>query len=262
MGSSSTSAFDGKARGYDAEFTATALGSLLRVRVWDRLSVVFAGRERLLELGCGTGEDAVWLAHAGHRVVAIDASAEMLRIARQKALAAGCAERIEFHCLPMERLQELPCEGRFDGVFSNFGAVNCVGDIAALSRTLTQWLEPGAPLLFVAMGRHVPWEWAWYLAQGDRRRAFRRLQKQGAEWRGLTIHYPTPGELTRMLAPQFTTQRRTGLGFALPPSYAGAWLEHAPIRFAMLRAIERITSSFTAGLADHYVLEAMAGARA
>ena len=262
MDSSSTSAFDGKARGYDAEFTATALGSLLRVRVWDRLSAVFAGRERLLELGCGTGEDAVWLASAGHRVVAIDASAEMIGIARRKALAAGCAERIEFHCLPMERLHELPREGLFDGVFSNFGAVNCVADIAGLSRTLTELLEPGAPLLFVVMGRHVPWEWAWYLAHGDRRRAFRRLQKQGAEWRGLTIHYPTPGELARKLAPQFTTRRRTALGFALPPSYASAWLEHSPIRFAMLGAIDRVTSGFTAGLADHYVLEAMAGARA
>src|SRR5690348_11622808 len=62
MASSDRSAFDGKAHDYDADFTATGLGSVLRVRVWDRLAVLFAGRERLLELGCGTGEDAVWLA--------------------------------------------------------------------------------------------------------------------------------------------------------------------------------------------------------
>jgi SAM-dependent methyltransferase len=261
MDSSSTSAFDDKARGYDAEFTATALGSLLRARVWDRLSVVFAGRERLLELGCGTGEDAVWLARAGHRVVAVDASAEMIRIARQKALATGCAERIEFHCLPMEKLHELPCEGRFDGVVSNFGAVNCVADIAALSRTLTELLEKDAPLLFVAMGRHVPWEWAWYLVKGDPRRAFRRLQKSGTKWRGITIHYPTPRELARALAPQFDTRRRSGLGFALPPSYAGAWLERSPGSFRVLAMIERVCSRFTANLADHFILEAIAGAR-
>jgi SAM-dependent methyltransferase len=261
MDSSSTAAFDGKAQGYDAEFTATALGSLLRVRVWDRLSVVFAGRERLLELGCGTGEDAVWLARAGHRVVAIDASAEMIRIARRKALAAGCADRIEFHCLPMEKLHELPGAGQFDGVFSNFGAVNCVADIAALSRALTELLRTGAPLLCVVMGRHVPWEWAWYLVKGDRRRAFRRLQQPGAEWRGLTIHYPTPRQLTRALAPQFDTQRRLGLGFALPPSYAGAWLECSPRSFRVLAMIDRLTCRFTANLADHFILEASASAR-
>jgi SAM-dependent methyltransferase len=258
MGSSSTAAFDGKAQGYDAEFTATALGSVLRVCVWARMSVVFAGRERLLELGCGTGEDAVWLARAGHRVVAIDASAEMVRIARQKALAAGCAERIEFHCLPMEKLDELPCGGKFDGVFSNFGAINCVADLAGLSRALSQWLEPGAPLLFVPMGRYVPWEWAWYLARGDRRRAFRRLAKQGTEWHGLTIRYPTPAGLARAMQAQFDSRGARPLGFALPPSYAAGWLERSPRALATLARIERAVHHWSgfAKLADHYIYEA------
>jgi SAM-dependent methyltransferase len=254
-------AFDGMAQGYDAEFTATALGRVLRARVWSQLDAVFAGRQRILELGCGTGEDAVWLARAGYRVVAVDASAEMIRVARQKASAAGCADRIEFHCLAMESLSELTV-GRFDGVFSNFGAVNCVADFSGLSRVLAGLLEPGAPLLFVVMGRHVPWEWAWFLARGDRRRAFRRLRREGSAWRGLTIHYPTPGALERRLAPHFTTLRRSALGFVLPPSYAGAWLERSPRMLRMLAAIDHATSRHTYGLADHYVLEARAGGRA
>ena len=251
-------AFDGMAQGYDAEFTATALGSVLRARVWERLSVVFAGRERLLELGCGTGEDAVWLARAGHRVIATDASAEMIRVARQKAIAAGCAGRIEFRCLPMEAMHELPCEAKFDGVFSNFGAVNCVADIGALSRTLAGMVTPGAPLLFVAMGRYVPWEWAWYLARGDARRAFRRLRKSGTPWRGLTIHYQTPRQLAQALAPQFSLRRRTALGFVLPPSYAGAWLDRSPRMLATLARLERAAQRLPAcaALADHYILEA------
>jgi len=257
MDSSEASAFDGKALDYDAEFTSTALGQELRARVWERLAVVFAGRQRILELGCGTGEDAVWLARAGHRVIAIDASAEMIRVARGKAAAAGCAERIEFHCLPMESLEDLYFEGRVDGVFSNFGAVNCVADLAGLSRTLARRVQTGAPLVFVAMGRYVPWEWAWYLARGDTRRAFRRLAKAGTAWRGLTIHYPTPGALARTLAPQFTARRRAALGFALPPSYAAGWLDFSPRALAFLSALERATSRFTAPLGDHYILEAV-----
>ena len=256
MASSDTAAFDGKAHGYDSEFTATGLGSVLRVRVWDRLSVLFAGRERLLELGCGTGEDAVWLARAGHRVVAIDASAEMIQVARQKAREAGCADRIDFHHLPIERLGELPYQGRFDGVFSNFGAVNCLEDIEGLSFILAQMLEPRAPLLFVPMGRYVPWEWAWYLARGDARKAFRRFAKAGTQWRGITIRYPTPRELARRLAPHFETHRRAALGFALPPSFAAEWLDSSPKMLTSLWALERVTSRFTAPLADHYILEA------
>jgi SAM-dependent methyltransferase len=218
---------------------------------------VFAGRSRILELGCGTGEDAVWLARAGHRVLAIDASEEMIRVARTKAAAAGCAARIDFHCLPMESLDELPCEELMDGVFSNFGAINCVADLAGLSRMLARRIQPGAPLLFVAMGRYVPWEWAWFLARGDSRRAFRRLAKAGTAWRGLTIHYPTPRVLARSLAPQFAARRRAALGFALPPSYAASWLDFSPRALAFLSAAERATSRFTAPLGDHYILEAV-----
>jgi SAM-dependent methyltransferase len=256
MDSSSTTAFDGKAQDYDAEFTATALGSALRAAVWERMSVLFAGRERLLELGCGTGEDAVWLASSGHRVVAVDASAGMISVARAKAAAAGCSDRVDFRCMPMESLHHLKAEGPFDGVYSNFGAVNCVADLAGLSCTLAELLVPGAPLLFVAMGRYVPWEWGWYLMRGDRRRAFRRLAHQGATWRGLTIRYPTPREMARDLAPQFETHRRTALGFALPPSFAARWLESSPGVLTTLRALERATNRFTATLADHYILEA------
>ena len=251
-------AFDELAPGYDTEFTATALGSVLRVHVWMRLAAVFTGRKRILELGCGTGEDAVWLALSGHRVVAIDASAQMIRVARDKAMRLGCADLIDFHCLPIEALAELPGDKRFDGVFSNFGAINCVADPAALSSTLRGFLVPGAPLLFVVMGRYVPWEWAWYLAHGDWHRAFRRLGQHGAQWRGLTIHYPTPRKLSKTLAPHFVTRRRSALGFALPPSYAGDWLNRAPAMLRILESIEAVSRRFTAGLADHFVLEATA----
>jgi len=64
--------------------------------------------------------------------------------------------------------------------------------------------------------------------------------------------------LTRALASQFKTRRRSALGFVLPPSYAGAWLDRSPTLFGMLKAIDRATSGFTAGLADHFVLEARA----
>lgn len=250
------SPFDELAPDYDRSFTRSACGMTLRAMVWERLPAVFGTRQCILEIGCGTGEDAVHLARAGHRVIATDASEEMIRIARLKAISAGCADQIEFHAMPIEALHTLPRELRFDGVFSNFGAINCVTDVGRLARSLAQRLDPGAPLLFVVMGRYVPWEWAWYLAHGDRQRAFRRLRRAGAQWRGLNIQYPTPAELARMLAPMFETRRRSALGFILPPSYAAQWLDARPRWLAALAAAERITQRMAAGLADHYILEA------
>jgi SAM-dependent methyltransferase len=251
------SPFDPLAPDYDRSFTRSACGIALRAMVWERLPAVFGTRERILELGCGTGEDAVQLARAGHYVIATDASEEMIRVARLKAVAAGCADRIEFHVMPMEALHTLPRELRIDGVFSNFGAINCVADVARVARSLALRMTRGAPLMFVVMGRYVPWEWAWYLAHGDRRRAFRRLQRPGVHGRGLTSRYPTPSELAGSLAPMFVTRRQAALGFALPPSYAAQWLDTRPRMLTALTSIERAVQRVTAGLADHYMLEAV-----
>jgi SAM-dependent methyltransferase len=248
--------FDTLARDYDRGFTHSSCGTALRALVWERLPAVFGRCDRILELGCGTGEDAVRLARAGHRVFATDVSEEMIGIARMKAASAGLADRIEFRVLPMESLHTLPGELTFDGVFSNFGALNCVADVPALARAVAARLAPGAPLMFVVMGRHVPWEWAWFLARGDRARAFRRLRKDGVPWRGLTIHYPRPGDLARGLAPHFETRRRASLGFVLPPSYASKWLDESPRMLALLTGLERATRRMGAGFADHFVLEA------
>src|SRR5690242_21848355 len=88
--------FDDLAAAYDATFTASALGRSLRALTWERLDAALAGSRRVLEIGCGTGEDAVHLALRGAEVLATDPSPSMLRIAADKAAQAGVARRIEF----------------------------------------------------------------------------------------------------------------------------------------------------------------------
>jgi ubiquinone/menaquinone biosynthesis C-methylase UbiE len=105
--SAATSAFDELAAAYDADFTAGAIGSLLRAAVWRRLDARFTAGDRVLELNCGTGEDAVHLARRGIRVLATDASAAMLEVARRKAAAAGVAGAVELRRLAIEDLAAL-----------------------------------------------------------------------------------------------------------------------------------------------------------
>jgi len=253
------SAFDELASGYDAAFGASALGQRLRALVRERLDAAFAGRRRVLEIGCGTGDDAIALASRGVEVLATDAAPLMLRVAAGKALAAGCAGRIEFRCVPMERLgAELGGE-RFDGVFSNFGALNCTRELDCVVADVAPLLEPGAPLLWVVMGRHVPWEWAWFLARGQLRNAF-RLSRSGGRttWRGMQISYPTPPELERALRPHFVRTNLRPLGVVLPPTYASHWLERRPRALAALVRVERALQRWQAlaRVADHYIFEA------
>lgn len=253
-----TAAFDGLAERYDAQFTATALGTVLRKMSWRRFERAFAGREYLLDIGCGTGEDAIHFAKLGHRVVATDASLQMVRMATRKAELAGCARDIQFVWYPMERLGAELAGENFDGVYSNFGAINCAPDLAALAREIAPLLRPGAQLAWVVMGRYVPWEWAWYLAQGDAHTAFRRLRRGGVAWRGMQVSYPTPETLARVMQPHFVPRTVTPLGLLLPGSYAAPLFERMPRVLAVLAHAEQSLQRLHVGgvFADHYCFEA------
>src|SRR5437868_14651054 len=80
--------FDALAPRYDELWTESAIGRLQRRAVWRRADGLFQPGDRLLDLGCGTGADALHFMQRGMRVRAIDASSEMVRIARSRGVDA------------------------------------------------------------------------------------------------------------------------------------------------------------------------------
>jgi SAM-dependent methyltransferase len=239
-----TAVFDAVAASYDGAFSDRALGQMLRAAVRERLT--FAPGERVLELGCGTGEDAVWLAGRGVDVVATDSSPAMLALARAKAGGAVTFEQLE---LAAPRI-----DGRFDGAFSNFGALNCVEDRRPLARALGEAVRPGGRVVLVVMGPVCAWEIAWHLAQGSGRTAFRRLRSGADAHVGGGAHvrvwYPSPGRLRRELAPWFGQVELAPLGLLVPPTYLADLVDRHPVLFARLARLERRLP--LPWLADHY----------
>jgi ubiquinone/menaquinone biosynthesis C-methylase UbiE len=251
-------AFDGMAETYDAGFTKTRLGAWLRSVVLARAEACFEGRERILEIGCGTGEDAIHLASRGHRVLAIDASRGMIDVARKKAAMSGCDGKVEFRHVRMEQLADAVKGESFDGAFSNFGALNCAAKMQSVIFDVAEVLNPRAALLWVLMGRYVPWEWAWFMSRMKFGKAFRRLSSDGVTWRNVQVYYPSPRQLEQALAPYFSVVDRRALGIILPPTYAANWLNHRPRLFTAFSRIERLLTRFPvlAAISDHYVIEA------
>ena len=249
-----TAAFDDLAAEYDATFTDTPLGRLLRDRVWAHVDPLVAPGTRVLELNCGTGEDAVHLAGLGAEVLATDAAAEMVAVTRAKADRRGVGERVRAETVAIESLDVLDAEP-FDLVLSDFGGVNCVGDLRPLGPALARLVRPGGSVVLVVMGPVVPWEWAWYLAHRQPRTAVRRFRRSTA-WRGMTIRYPSHRTLARALAPGFERVSCIPIGCVLPPSYAGAWIEQRPETLARLADWEDRLAPLpgAAWLGDHYLL--------
>jgi len=249
--------FDLLAADYDAQFNERLLGGVLRRATWRWLDRTFGPGDRVLELNCGTGEDAVHLAARGVRVLATDASAAMVEQTRAKA-ARMRAALVEARQLEIERLDALDATAvPWDGAFSNFGGLNCVADLARTAQTLARLIKPSGRVVLCVMGPVVPWEWVWFLARGRPARAFRRLAPGGAEWRGMTVRYPSIGATRRAFAPHFRTRRAGGLGVLVPPPYADGWAErHAELVRRLDRWERRIEEwPLVAWIGDHYLLE-------
>lgn len=252
--------FDALAADYDRSFAHTLLGRWLREDVRECMARSFATGQRILELGAGTGEDAIWLAERGIAVTATDTSAKMLDVARAKAARAGVAERVVFRQVDWSSPDPaLPDGGRYDGALANFGVLNCVPDRRRLGARLASALAPGARAIVVTMGPVCAWEIAWRLAHGELRGAFRRLGRQAtARFPGgapFPVWYPSPARLAEDFAPALRHVESTGLGFLLPPTDLGHLVERWPRLFARLAALDRRLrrGALSIRLADHYV---------
>jgi SAM-dependent methyltransferase len=267
--------FDTAAAAYDADFSSTRLGRLLRQRVWDTLAATFQPGQHILELGCGTGEDAVFLARRGVSVLATDASAGMLAVAEAKVRQAGLTDRVQFTQLDAARLvlhgtvQPAPSQGlapseeprsgdvasAYDGALADFGVLNCVADRRVPGRALAERLKAGAALVAVVMGPLCVWEVGWYALHGDLRRAGRRWRSGGLAQVGnasLPVWYPSPSRLRAELAGGFRLKRLVGLGTLLPPSYLSHLVDRWPKVFTRLADYDaRLPGS--PWLADHYL---------
>ena len=131
-------AFDAIATNFDLRF-----GQWLSVAAQRRAGHAVLRREfptggHILELGGGTGEDAMFLAERGFDVFLTDCSPTMLSLAKTKLTPFGAqAEVTTGEELEDFASRHLSAGGAlFDGALSNFAPLNCVVDLEPVARRL------------------------------------------------------------------------------------------------------------------------------
>ncbi len=279
-----SAAFNTLAAAYDAAFTHTITGRLQRQRVWhfarQRFEHLKSGAVRVLELNCGTGEDALWLARQGFRVLATDVSPEMVALAQKKVDALPEGGQIAVAVCDARQLQAwLKTDGGksrralpsppssetgvspFDVVFSNFGGLNCLSpeEMGRFGLAMRSALLPGGHFVAVVMGRFCAWETLYFLLKGRLRQAFRRLRRGPVAAR-LDAHsavqtwYYSPREFAAFF-PDFEVSAVRPIGIWLPPSYLDPFFRRFPRLMAVFNRLEMFfNAGFWARGADHYLI--------
>jgi len=243
-------AFDAIAPGYDEAYgpDGNQVMAWLRRESLSLLRGTFPPGGRLLEIGCGTGEEALALARAGHTILATDVSPAMAARAAAKAHAAGLDDQIKVLALPAGHLDALRPADPFDGAYASFGALNCEPDLPGVASALAGLLRPGAAFVCSVMARWCPFEMAWFLLHGRPRDALRRL---GRGWRTATVvgadgtrvtlpvRYLSAGDVARAFAPHFTLEQVRALPLLLPPPHLDDLFRRHRGLFARLEPWER-----------------------
>jgi ubiquinone/menaquinone biosynthesis C-methylase UbiE len=235
--------FDSIALDYDRVFTHSAIGNAQRSQVSRQIERCFVPGSHVLELNCGTGEDALALARGGVSVSSYDASPEMVRIANLKLSNEPFSSKVQYSVLRNEDLFKL--EGSFDGALSNFAGLNCSLDWSGIADELARLVKPGGHLLLCVMGRMCLWEMVHSLLRGRFRKAFRRTRRGPTIARidgsSLKIIYTSVSEARQLFASGFQLCGWRGVGVFVPPSYCEP---HLLGRKGMLNLLASLDSWF------------------
>jgi ubiquinone/menaquinone biosynthesis C-methylase UbiE len=257
--------FDHIATNYDSLFTNSAIGQLQRAHVWkylERVTPELRGLD-MLELNCGTGEDALLFSDRGFNIVATDISEEMLKVTQQKVQQFSMQHRISSQFLDLESFDETSFNKRFDLIFSNFGGLNCINpeSLKTLLTKIPLALNPGGRFIGVIMPRFCLWESFYFLLKFSPARAFRRYTDDevianlnGAE---VPTWYYSPSQIISWSKKHFDHVRSKAVGIALPPSYLENFFSRRKTWLSRLNQMESRLGSLSslASYSDHFLID-------
>jgi 2-polyprenyl-3-methyl-5-hydroxy-6-metoxy-1,4-benzoquinol methylase len=253
-------AFDSVAADYDGPRGNNLLIQDMRKEMWRWLDATFAPRSRLIDLGCGTGLDAVRMAGLGHRITATDWSPQLVARTADRALRESVTDRVVASRIGAHELRRLEGDGEFDGVYSDLGALNCVPDLADVSSACARLLKPAGALVFTVIGRVCPWEIAHYALR--RRwarlgiRFARELVPVGMNGHTIWTRYYTPREFYRAFDRDFELEHYRGLCLFAPPPYLTGVQDALPRAYDWLWRLDRRTAGWPGlrSMGDHFLI--------
>jgi ubiquinone/menaquinone biosynthesis C-methylase UbiE len=253
-------AFDSVAADYDGARGNNLLIQDMRHEMWRWLDATFAPGSRLIDLGCGTGLDAIRLAKQGHHVTATDWSPRMVERTRDRAVRESVTQNVRAIPVGAHELERLEADEPFDGAYSNLGPLNCVPDMTAVAAQCARLIKPGGALVFTVIGRICPWE----IVHFGLKRNWERLRVRfsaGMEpvrmnKRTVWTRYYSPREFYRAFQREFRLGHCRGVCVFAPPPYMTSVRERHPHLYRWLWQLDRKVTGWPLlrSTGDHFLM--------
>jgi len=249
--------FDKAAPNYDTAFTDTNIGKMQRSLVYGQLSKQLNGIRTVLEINCGTGEDAVWLANKKIKITATDISSKMIEMAQSK----GSFENIKFQVADIKSVASVFNGQQFDLIFSNFGGLNCLSgpELEHFFQQAKNLLPEKGKMVLVIMPKNTLWEQAYFLAKAQFSSVYRRKKNvaiANVDGEKVPTYYFNPKDIVNLAGNDFKLISQKPIGFFVPPSYMEPFFRGKIKLLKFLGLIEKGISGWTAlsKYADHYII--------
>ncbi|WP_053991051.1 bifunctional 2-polyprenyl-6-hydroxyphenol methylase/3-demethylubiquinol 3-O-methyltransferase UbiG [Mangrovimonas sp. TPBH4] len=254
--------FDSAAASYDQDFTHSQIGKLQRQQVYDFLSTKILKDGiplNILELNCGTGEDALWLANMNHQVTATDISNEMLQQAKSK----GNLPNLNFQLLDINKLKEYPFQSKFNLIFSNFGGLNCLSkpQLKQFFEQAAHLLNSNGSLVLVMMPKHCLWDKFYHFAKGQWSQMNRRNRPEvvpvNVNGNSVNTWFYNPKEIVYLTEQHFKCEHMYPVGLAVPPSFLEPFFRNKKGVLSLMAKTDKSLKHFKglAKYADHFIME-------
>ena len=250
--------FSAMAGEYDALAESHPVVIWMRTRIREIVERELTPGTSILEINAGSGLDALYFASKGYLVHATDVAPGMLSTLADKAQRPEAGGRLTFEALSNSDLGAVT-GGPYDLVLSNLGGLNCIDDLAAVTRHLPGVLKPGGRTVLVVMPPICPWELL-QAFRGHFHTACRRLSRQGtlANVGGAQVRtwYHSPQRLERALGAAFETVALRSFCVFSPPSYFDGFVRrHATATQRLQRLDDRLGATWPVNrLGDFYAL--------
>lgn len=252
--------FDIAAAAYDDDFTNSSIGKMQRNIVWRYLDELLNNKKELkvLEINCGTGEDAIRFAKKGNLVTATDISTGMLDVARSKSKRNS----INYRKVDLNKIESYTFDTEFDLVFSNFGGLNCINSssISKLGEVLSGILQSNGKFVAVIMPKICLWESLYFTLKGNFKEVFRRRKEYAmANVSGELVktYYYSPKDFNNLLMKFFQKESQKPVGFFIPPSYLENFFSKRTGLLSVFNLLDKWLAVFQwqASFSDHYYIQ-------